>query len=522
VDRHTKRFVVVAGTLVFLLIVVRTAWVNDDAYITFRTIDNFLNGYGLRWNIANRVQAYTHPLWMFVMTGAAAISGEFFYTTIVLSAALSAATVALVAGRIAASVPMAVLALSALTLSKAFVDYSTSGLENPLTHLVLAVFFLVEGTARPLEETVIDRRRLFRLALLAALLMLNRLDTGLLVLPALVAAAASYGWRRSWRPILVGMLPLAAWEAFSLLYYGFPFPNTAYSKLKTGISRSELVYQGCLYLLDSMNNDPITLLVCVAAILSPLVLARGWAAPAGIVLYVTYVVWVGGDFMSGRFLAAPFLCAVIHLARQPVREFGLGWRLAMAAVWLTGLAAPRPTIVSNAAFGGDVTPAETIAPTGITDERRHYYQTCGLLTARRGAPMPNHKWVHMGRELAANGTRFFSTDAAGFIGWAGGPGVHFTDKYGLGDPLLARLPAVVPWRIGHFVRRVPDGYQETLETGRNQIRDPGVSAYYEKLRVITVEPIWSFERMKTILGMNLGRYERFLEHLRVRTADARR
>ena len=37
---------------------------------------------------------------------------------------------------------MSVLALSTLALSKAFVDYSTSGLENPLTHLLLAGFFL--------------------------------------------------------------------------------------------------------------------------------------------------------------------------------------------------------------------------------------------------------------------------------------------------------------------------------------------------------------------------------------------
>ncbi len=41
---------------------------SDDAYITLRTVDNFINGYGLTWNISERVQAYTHPLWMFLLS----------------------------------------------------------------------------------------------------------------------------------------------------------------------------------------------------------------------------------------------------------------------------------------------------------------------------------------------------------------------------------------------------------------------------------------------------------------------
>jgi hypothetical protein len=125
--------------------------------------------------------------------------------------------------------------------------------------------------------------------------------------------------------------------------------------------------------------------------------------------------------------------------------------------------------------------------------------------------MPSHKWIDMGHELAAGGARFFSTDAAGFIGYAAGPGVHFIDKYGLGDALLARLPAEVPWRIGHFRRRVPDGYEETVQSRRNLIRDAGVAAYYDRLSVIVEGPIWSRERLRTIVAMNLGRYERLID-----------
>ena len=46
-------FLLILFTFIFLL----NAWVCDDAYITFRTIDNFLHGHGLRWNVAERVQS---------------------------------------------------------------------------------------------------------------------------------------------------------------------------------------------------------------------------------------------------------------------------------------------------------------------------------------------------------------------------------------------------------------------------------------------------------------------------------
>src|SRR5262245_10428589 len=52
----------------FLLLVIRNAWVSDDAIITFRVVENFLAGYGLGYNPYIRVQAFTHPLWMLLIS----------------------------------------------------------------------------------------------------------------------------------------------------------------------------------------------------------------------------------------------------------------------------------------------------------------------------------------------------------------------------------------------------------------------------------------------------------------------
>jgi arabinofuranosyltransferase len=500
-NRQTTRVILVAGLSVFFLLLIRTAWLDDDAYITFRAIDNLLNGYGLRWNTANRVQAYTHPLWMIVVTPFAALTGEIYHASLFLSIGISLAAVGVMLASVAGSAPAALFTLSAVALSKSFVDYSTSGLENPLTHLLIALFFVAQASL------LATTRRLLLLSVLTALLMLNRLDTFLLVLPAMTVEIFRVGVRRAWKPILLGMLPLLAWESFSLIYYGFLVPNTAFSKLSHGVPRGEILYQGFLYVLDAIGGTPVTMLLILGAVVSPFLGMGGWSAPLGIVLYIGYVVWVGGDFMSGRFFTAPFVVAVMQLARSGAPRFNVGWALAIGLVWLTGLTSARPTIMSTSAYGSDIEPAEAIARTGITDERRYYYPQSGLLNARRGVPMPNHKWLYMGESAKARGERLMETDAAGFIGYAAGPKVHLVDKYGLGDPLMSRLPAEAPWRIGHFIRRPPRGYLESLDIGRNIIKDPAIGQYYEKLKIITEGPIWSRARWRTILQMNLGRYD---------------
>ena len=61
-----------------------SAWIQDDAFITLRTVDNFVEGYGLRWNPAERVQSYTHPLWMFLLSGLYFFTREAYFTTLAL------------------------------------------------------------------------------------------------------------------------------------------------------------------------------------------------------------------------------------------------------------------------------------------------------------------------------------------------------------------------------------------------------------------------------------------------------
>src|SRR6516162_6013646 len=61
---RTDRRVASLLWLLLFVVVLRNSWLSEDAYITYRVVDNFVHGYGLRWNPLERVQVYTHPLWV--------------------------------------------------------------------------------------------------------------------------------------------------------------------------------------------------------------------------------------------------------------------------------------------------------------------------------------------------------------------------------------------------------------------------------------------------------------------------
>src|SRR5262245_52530567 len=176
---------------------------------------------------------------MVALLSVTALTREYFYTTAGFGLGMSIVA-ALLVWRAARSPAQAFLALTLMSLSRAYADYSTSGLENPLTHVLVAASFLA---ARRDSGPVLA----FRVTGIAALLACNRMDTALLVLPLVVDSVRRAPARAALRPVVLATLPFVAWEAFAIFYYGFPFPNSAYAKLGTGISSPELAQQGLRY-----------------------------------------------------------------------------------------------------------------------------------------------------------------------------------------------------------------------------------------------------------------------------------
>lgn len=504
-----SRLALPAFLIVFTYIFIANSWVGDDAYISFRVVDNVVHGYGLTYNPPERVQAYTHPLWLLLHLPAYLVTGEVFYTTLALSYACGIAAFLVLARAwgIAHTLVLGLLVLS----SKAFVDYTSSGLENPLSHLLLAIFY-----ARFLRDLDEAREPSFRHVVwytaVASLAFVNRIDSVLLYLPALAWLALRAFRSIRWRMILAlvaGGLPVIVWEVFALVYYGFALPNTYYAKIATGIPEWLLFGQGLSYVLNSLAYDPITLAVTTMAIVMTWATRRApfVAVGVGLALSVLYTIWVGGDHMSGRFFTAPFFVSALVLVWS-LR--GRVARLTLAGALVAyNLATPLAPIKSTPAYQQAWAWRET---NGIQDERGYYHRATNLLLYNPLRELPDHEWYRQGLSFARGGARVSVQGSIGFFGFQAGPDRFVVDQNALSDPLLARLPVSDRLRfafyVGHYERDIPEGYLESCADGTNHLTNPLLRAFYDRLLNVTRGPIWSRSRFADIWRLNVGRERR--------------
>jgi len=444
-------------------VVLVQAWIAEDAYITFRMVENFVTGHGLTWNPGQRVMAATHPLWLGLLIAGRLLTGELYFTALALSIGLTLAAAAALVRPLAP--PAAAMALLLLIGSKGFVDFSTAGLEGALAHLLVALALGMAWRGRPAA-----------VGWIAGLALLNRLDAVFLLAP-LVAAVLWAAPRAARRRAVLALIPLVLWLAFSVLYFGSPLPNTAAAKLNLDLPLGRLAGQGMAYLTNSARLDPLLSWTVAAALVGAIWRRErlGLAVMAGVLLHGLWVLRVGGDFMSGRFLTTPFLASAAVLARAlPVRVVPV----AAAAGLTLSLVNPRGPL--RAGLDYDHRELDNAA---IADERGYYFQHTGLLPMWRRGRAP----VRPGRpDDGVERSRVTVMPSIGIDGYMAGPAVHVIDTMALADPLLARIPASAgTWRVGHGEREIPVGYRETLQSGENLLEDPALAAAWDDISRVT-------------------------------------
>jgi hypothetical protein len=124
----------IVGFAALLAIVVRMAWLCDDAYITLRSVENLVAGHGPVWNVGERVQAFSHPAWFLLLALGRWLTGECCFTTLAIGGALAMFAAWRLLGVAGAAAPALAVVLCC---SRAFTDFATGGLENPLTSALL-------------------------------------------------------------------------------------------------------------------------------------------------------------------------------------------------------------------------------------------------------------------------------------------------------------------------------------------------------------------------------------------------
>jgi arabinofuranosyltransferase len=287
--------------------VILDAGLVDDSYIILRYADNLASGHGLVFNIGDRVEGFTSPLWVMCLGILAFLDLDLVLACQILGTlfGLAAILVLFFLGRHHLSSQQGVLVLCALMLflatNPSLVYWSWSGMDTAcFTFLLTASFFAflqqVEGTG-----TMVRSGTWFLLATAARLDMLSVLPVYLLFILYSNRHRKQLLWRKyvSFLGPLMSLPILFLWRYH---YYGSLLPNTYYAKV--GVAVGTLLESGLAYAFRFALAHNLHLLGPL--FLGALVLLRPsrrlraqWAFTLVTMgMWALYVVWVGGDHFA--------------------------------------------------------------------------------------------------------------------------------------------------------------------------------------------------------------------------------
>lgn len=508
--RIARRAALAVPAILLLWCAWQRRWISDDGFIDLRIVEHLLVGHGPVFNTGERVEAYTNPLWVALLTLWGLAGGRLEIGAIALGLLLGGAGVALAQAAAARlwrrSLPSSrhpLLPLGALV----FVvlpptwDFTTSGLELSL------VFAWLGLCGWLLARLICQRKGTMPSAIIVGLGPLIRPD--LAVFSATFCCALLFcAWHAPYgrRFLRVFVLAAAVWavpcgyQIFRMGYFAAFLPNTLIAK-EAGGSRW---VQGSLYAFDFLQPYllplPLLLLIPVGGMLLRQLLDRrdneGIAVVvaflSGAVLHGMAVLRVGGDFMHGRLLlpalfalllpvAAVAIPAPLFVARRPSKIALLATAIVIWAVCC--------------AFFARVPYAGGVSSFGIADERSFYVRATGyrqpvLAEDYRTATIAQHgaalrAWTGDRAVLVQNTEQCLAfgdepqspgcqtvlaslpgplptaawvspeiqvvslQHQIGVISYVAGPRAFIVDRLGLAEPIASRLQLTMRGRPGH-------------------------------------------------------------------------
>ncbi len=313
----------------------------DDSYIFLRYARNIAEGHGAVFNVGERVEGFSSPLWTLLLAASGAIVPHFEMLAYVLGMLCGAGIVILLLFGVSKTGPGlgwfdAIVLTLGFASSPMFVFWSGSGMDAGLFLLLVTAVLLsiLSDRRQKLQQGGLS----VRTAILLVLATLTRMEG---VLLAGYAGFVFLYERRSIRVLKVYGIAIAAGLLVRYTYYGTWVPNTYHAKVTFQLLHR--LSDGAYYVLPALQANVLLLVATVAVLIMawrrrvheqvPTIFLGGW-----ILVWITYVLYVGGDnFALFRFLL-PVLPALFLL-------LGLGWsavrlRLSRPAryVCLAGLA----------------------------------------------------------------------------------------------------------------------------------------------------------------------------------------
>jgi arabinofuranosyltransferase len=408
----------------------RRRWVAEDAYIDLRVVEQIVAGHGPVFNAHERVEAYTSPLWVAILTVWRALHGPLAAGAVAFGLALTVG--GLLAAQLAAArlrtgdepvrFPHAravLLPLGALVVAviPAVWDFTTSGLESGLafgwlggTYLALVASATRGANRADVGAKAAGRWPWFARALLVGFGPLVRPDLTIMsagfLLLLLLEHRRHFPRERRARLALVGaaFLPAVAYQIFRMGYFAALVANPAIAK---EAARADWT-RGWMYLRDFVGVYrlwvPVVTLIAWLAIT-----ARGWRHMRSLfwivpvfcgLLHALYVVRVGGDFMHGRLFLPSLFCLLLPvMVIDPGSALRRGGRMRIATAIATAVVlvwALACALRLRVPYAGGI-----LTESGIADERGFYARTAHAahpVTPADYAAMP---FAEDGRRLAA-------------------------------------------------------------------------------------------------------------------------
>jgi arabinofuranosyltransferase len=498
---RTKFLMINAAVLLTAILVLKNSWVTEDAFITFRYAVNFVAGHGLVFNIGERVQGFSHPLWLFGMIIAEILHMNLYYGAMLFGLICNGLMVYLfieLLYRQKYGYRSILFGLIVLYSCSVFLDFQTSGLESSLTHLLImsiVYYFLTWRVASPLW-----------LYLLISLLLLNRFDHIFLSAPIIaylfIKKDTDHLLKKIMR-LLIGFLPIILWEIFSVVYYGFIFPNTKYAKVV--IPMHYAVSRGLIYLADFIVWEPLPAIVFLMALIWLGVRIKKIRPDLGVlvlaaVIHLGYLLIIGGDFMRGRFILSSFFLTIVTASYLMAQfEIRRSWAItALAALFIMGgVSQHRAESIGNVFqdFSRNIV------------NERIFYKYTNMLRSPSHHGAPSHFWADEGKYVRTQiGARPITVlrKNIGMFGYYAGSQVTIVDLDGLTDAFIARTPVGSDYqsmKVGHGLRAIPTEYLDGRVRGvfRPVWQDQAWQHLWQDMTVVTSGKIFSLQRFRTML-----------------------
>lgn len=446
-------FILAATSAAFVFIALNNKFLQDDAYISLRFVRNFVEGYGLVFNIGERVEGYTNLLWVLILslvmflkmnaeTAAQYLSVLFgvvvLFVTFRLSETVRLNPVETKKGQAQdknlSEGYFDLFAPVMLVFSSAFIFWSVSGMETTMfiSFSLLGVYYYVRGKAKDEFD--------YKFPLFILLATLTRPEGlyffGLVILHKVLYAILvkkggffkevfSAGAVKSY---LVYVIPVIAYFAVRYSYYGYLFPNTYYAK--TGLS-SAYLSSGIEYLSKFITSY----MFYGAMLVVPLYLYKRKEIRFEftlfyllIIAFLAYSVMVGGDVLKQHRFFLPVLPLIYILFAKLLTVVYLELKTKSSQGMAFGIAAA--TVIAVCAFyystQKDKLDSDIMSENGLVDKMR----VSGAWFSK--------KQQELGRPMTIAATTI------GAVSYFAGPQVSVIDLLGLTDREIAHNPKIIP------------------------------------------------------------------------------